>query len=161
VLVDVTPRIETVGVKKIVSFMASGLDGFTSLEEAAAAVRAYNPHRTRQSSPDGLRKNLRERDGRWYWHWDPAFMKIRDEPARDLIDNTARTQGAARNVTVPALLVRGQQSDVVSEQGVAELRALLPTVETVDVSQAGHMVAGDDNDVFTDAVSDFLERARA
>ena len=50
-------------------------DGFGSLEEVADAVQEYNPHRPRPDNLDGLRKNVRRRDdGRWYWHWDPAFM---------------------------------------------------------------------------------------
>ena len=34
----------------------------------------------------------------------------------------------------------------------------VPHAETVDVSGTGHMVAGDDNDAFTAAVADFLDR---
>ena len=32
-----------------------------------ASVAAYLPHRTRPRSPEGLKKNLRHRNGRWYW----------------------------------------------------------------------------------------------
>jgi pimeloyl-ACP methyl ester carboxylesterase len=49
-------------------------------------------------------------------------------------------------------------SDIVSEAGVQELRRLIPHAEVVDVAGAGHMVAGDANDVFNDAVIDFIER---
>ncbi|MBP8182082.1 MAG: alpha/beta hydrolase, partial [Acidimicrobiia bacterium] len=62
----------------------------------------------------------------------------------------------ASALTCPTLLVRDQQSDLLSEQGARELLALLPHAEYVDVTQAGHMVAGDRNDVFTDAVRGFV-----
>ena len=74
VLVDVVPRFEKGGSARIRDFMFSGIDGFTSLEEAADAVAAYLPHRARPRSAEGLKKNLRLRDGKWFWHWDPAFL---------------------------------------------------------------------------------------
>ena len=44
---------------------------------------ADDPHRPRPSNLDGLRKNVRQwDDGRWHWHWDPAFLSVRDEPSR-------------------------------------------------------------------------------
>ena len=42
--------------------------------EAADAVAAYLPHRAKPRSAEGLKKNLRLRDSRWFWHWDPAFL---------------------------------------------------------------------------------------
>lgn len=56
-------------------------------------------------------------------------------------------------------MVRGMSSDVISDESVAELRELIPHAEIVDVKGAGHMVAGDRNDAFTDAVIDFIERS--
>ena len=67
--VDVVPRYEKDGSARIRDFMASGLNGFESLDEAADAVAAYLPYRSKPRSPEGLKKNLRLRDGRWYWHW--------------------------------------------------------------------------------------------
>ncbi len=55
------------------------------------------------------------------------------------------------------MLVRGRASDVLSEEGARQLQALVPHARMVDVAGAGHMVAGDRNDVFNDAVVSFLE----
>jgi pimeloyl-ACP methyl ester carboxylesterase len=158
VMVDVAPRLEEKGIERIAEFMLGNLDGFASLEEVADAVAAYNPHRPRPTNLSGLRKNVRLRDdGRWYWHWDPRFMtpgRI-DEPRS--IRNEERLEDAARALTLPVLLVRGRQSDVLSEAGARHLQALVPHARSVDVAGAGHMVAGDRNDVFNDAVVAFLE----
>jgi pimeloyl-ACP methyl ester carboxylesterase len=158
VLVDVAPRLEPEGVARIGAFMLGHLDGFASLEDVADAVAAYNPHRPRPSDLSGLRKNVRKHDdGRWYWHWDPRFMtpgRI-DEPRS--IRNEDRLERAAQVLTLPVLLVRGRQSDVLSEDGARNLQALVPHARFVDVAGAGHMVAGDRNDVFNDAVVAFLE----
>ncbi len=159
VLVDIAPKVETGGTAEIMSFMRSGLDGFESLDDAAAAIAAYTPNRVRKPNPEGLRKNLRLRDGRWYWHWDPAFLREGDEPTRqsDSIVRYERARDAAIAIAVPTMLVRGKQSDVVSEEGAKELLELIPTATMIDVAGAGHMVAGDDNDVFSGGLKGFLD----
>lgn len=159
VLVDIAPKVESAGTAAIMDFMSSGLGGFDSLDDAAAAIAAYTPNRVRTPNPKGLRKNLRLRDGRWYWHWDPAFLRHGDEPTRqtDSIVQYERARNAAASITVPTMLVRGTQSNVVSEEGAKELGELIPTAKLIDVTGAGHMVAGDDNDVFSGGLKDFLE----
>jgi pimeloyl-ACP methyl ester carboxylesterase len=157
ILVDVTPRLELEGIDHILEFMTGNADGFASVEQAAQVVSAYNPHRRQTADTRGLEKNLRLRDdGRWYWHWDPRFM---DGDHRDRVARIGqRMQEAAGKIDIPTLLVRGQQSDVVSAQGAKELQALIPHLMFVDVEGAGHMVAGDKNDLFNVAIIEFLQR---
>lgn len=158
VLVDVAPRLEEPGIARIAEFMLGNLDGFASLEEVADAVAAYNPHRPRPTDLSGLRKNVRRReDGRWYWHWDPRFLLGGTDEPRSL-RNEDRLDAAAGALTLPTLLVRGRQSDVLSEEGARHLVSLVPHARYVDVGGAGHMVAGDRNDAFNDAVIEFLRR---
>lgn len=155
VLVDVVPRYEKDGSARIREFMSSGMDGFESLEEAADAVAAYLPYRTRPRSPEGLKKNLRKRNGRWYWHWDPKFLTA---PMDDPFVRVAKLEQAAIDLTIPILLIRGRLSDVVSEEGVKDFLAKVPHAEFVELSDAGHTAAGDDNDAFTDVVVAFVNR---
>ena len=136
-------------------------DGFATLDEVADSIGAYNPHSPRPSNLDGLKKNLRERDGRWYWHWDPAFITGRrgsSDETRMLTEpnrlRAATVEFATRNI--PTLMVRGRQSDLLSEEGAQEYLRLVPHARFIDVAGAGHMVAGDRNDVFNDAVVEFL-----
>jgi non-heme chloroperoxidase len=155
VLVDVTPRLEPTGVVRIISFMTDKPEGFASLEEAADAVAAYRDHRARPSDLAGLAKNLRlGDDGRWRWHWDPKFISADGRTRNTLTPD--RLIEAARGLRVPTLLVRGKLSDVVSLEGAAEFQAAVPHARFVDVTGAGHMVAGDRNDLFTEAVIGFL-----
>ena len=156
ILVDVVPRVEPKGAEKIRAFMHARPDGFANLEEAADAVSAYNPHRPRPSDISGLMKNLRVReDGRLRWHWDPRFL--RDDPPEPPVVAEKLLEAASR-VREPTLVVRGLQSDIVSEAGIEEFRRHLPTLEVFDVAGAGHMVAGDRNDAFNQGVTDFLNR---
>jgi pimeloyl-ACP methyl ester carboxylesterase len=155
VLVDVVPRYEKNGSARIRDFMLGNIDGFGSLEEAADAVAAYLPYREKPRSPEGLKKNLRLRDGRWYWHWDPAFMTA---PGDDPELRTENFERAAADLKVPVLLIRGKLSDVVSPEGVRHFLATVPRAEFVELSNAGHTAAGDDNDAFSGVVVDFVRR---
>lgn len=153
VLVDVVPRPEEVGVTRVIGFLTRHREGFATLDEAGDAVAAYLPHRPKPRSTEGLRRNLRFRDGRWFWHWDPGmFDGIQDDPT----DVITGLEAAARNLTIPTLLVRGKLSDVVSDQGVADFVELVPHAKVVELSGAAHTAAGDDNDAFTQAVCDFV-----
>jgi pimeloyl-ACP methyl ester carboxylesterase len=164
VLVDVAHKLEKSGRDRIGAFMTGNLDGFASLEEAADAIAAYNPHRPRPSDLSGLAKNLRRRpDGRWVWHWDPAFILGKfgsaDETRSSVVD-PGRLGWAVDNLRVPTLLVRGRSSDLLSEEGARDFLARVPHAEFADVAGAGHMVAGDRNEVFNRAILDFLARHR-
>lgn len=152
VLVDVTPSFNLDGVQRIFDFMQEHIEsGFGSLEEAADAVAGYTG-RPRRDDASGMRKNLRERDGRFYWHWDPNFFADRGDGPQ----NPARVIAAARTITLPMLLIRGGASDVVTETQVEEFLEIIPHATYVDVEKARHMVAGDRNDIFTEAVLSFL-----
>ena len=155
VLVDVVPRYEKDGSARIREFMASGLNGFGSLEEAADAVAAYLPHRSKPRSTEGLKKNLRHRDGRWHWHWDPAFLTA---PLDDPFVRVEKLERAAINLRIPIQLIRGRLSDVVSEEGVKDFLDKVPSAEFVELSDAGHTAAGDDNDAFSEVVVQFVNR---
>ena len=157
VLVDIAPRIEPEGAKRITSFMVGRPDGYASLEEVADAIADYTQQRSRPRDLESLKKNLRlGENGRWHWHWDPRFMGA-DGPA-EIVDRR-RLFAAARRLAFPTLLVRGRESDILSDEGVREFLAHLPNAQYIDVGGAGHMVAGDRNDAFTEAVRTFLGRA--
>lgn len=159
VLVDIAPRIEPNGVQRIVQFMTGRPEGFETLEDAARAIAAYNPHRPPPKDLSGLAKNLRRgEDGRWRWHWDPRFMSLGVDGSRPS-RNPVQLEEAARRVTVPTLLVRGRQSDLLSEEGARAFLEQVPHARYADVSGAGHMVVGDRNDAFSQAVLDFLRDA--
>lgn len=155
VLVDVVPRFEKSGSQRIREFMFNHVHGFDSLDEAAEAVAAYLPHRTKPRSPEGLKKNLRHRDGRWYWHWDPAFLT---KPEDDPQVRVEKLEQAAIDLRIPILLIRGKLSDVVSMDGVKDFLDKVRGAEFVELSEAGHTAAGDDNDAFSDVVVQFVNR---
>lgn len=153
VLVDVVPRFESEGTARIRDFMTRHVHGFETLEQAADAIAAYLPHRRRPRNLEGLKKNLRQRQGRWHWHWDPAFVtSAGDDPFVDIEE----LEQAVGQLRIPILLVRGKLSDVVSPDGVEDFLGKVPHARFVELSDAGHTAAGDDNDAFSAAVVEFI-----
>jgi pimeloyl-ACP methyl ester carboxylesterase len=162
VLVDIVPDMDPSGASRIHRFMYDRMEsGFESLDEVADMIQEYNPNRSRPTDLDGLRTNLRQRDGRWYWHWDPKFIDgTAASPPIEVIE-VERINAAVDAILaagVPMLLVRGQMSDLVTQERADAFLARFPQIEFVDVAGAGHMVAGDRNDVFAEAVVEFLAR---
>lgn len=155
ILVDIAPKIDKGGFENIMAFMQQKPEGFVSLDEVAEAINKYQPHRKRTRNLDGLAKNVRlGTDGRYRWHWDPLLLsnklvlKLRQE----------RLDACAARLTLPTLLVRGALSDLLTEEGARAFLKSCPHSEYVNVAGAAHMVAGDRNDIFGNAVIEFLSR---
>ncbi|HEV2680929.1 MAG TPA: alpha/beta hydrolase, partial [Rhodanobacter sp.] len=156
VLVDITPRWETAGVERILTFMQAHPDGFADYVEAAEQIAVYLPQRRERKSEEQLRPLLREgTDGRLRWHWDPALLAggVVQESER----YQPRLQAAAAKIDVPVLLLSGARSDVVSRATVDEFLQLVPHAKHAELSHATHMVAGDANDAFTREVVRFVQ----
>lgn len=167
VLVDITPKFAIDGAKRILEFMSANPNGFVDLNEAADAMSAYNPHRPRPMNTDGLKKVLRlGEDERWHWRWDPSDITSKlgfgdqDDALLEatMHDMSEQMMATARSLTVPILLVRGGQSDLVTPEAVKTFLDAVPHADFVDVAGTGHMVAGDDNDAFTAAVLRFIDQ---
>jgi pimeloyl-ACP methyl ester carboxylesterase len=163
VLVDITPTVNQEGVERIRAFMQEHMDeGFATLEEAAEAIQTYLPHRKRDTNLEGLRKNLRkDDDGRYRWHWDPKFWNGPHPVSTGRTETRERMIASAKGLHVPVLLVRGQRSELVDEEHAREFLELVPHAKLADISGAGHMIAGDRNDIFASAIVSFLEPLKA
>ena len=155
VLVDVTPRWEPAGVQRIQAFMTAHPQGFDSYEHAAEAISTYLPHRRERKTPAQLSALLRNdpESGQLRWHWDPRMLGefvAGSEHLQDMISE------AAASIDIPMLLISGGRSDLVSAQTVAHFLELAPHARHVQLPQATHMLAGDDNDAFIDTLLQFL-----
>ncbi len=155
VLVDITPRWETAGVERILTFMQAHPDGFADYVDAAEQIAGYLPQRRGRKTEQQLRPLLRQSaDGRLRWHWDPALLAGMVQESERY---QPRLQAAAAAVELPVLLLSGARSDVVSQATVDEFLQLVPHARHVDLPDATHMVAGDANDAFTREVVRFVE----
>ena len=154
IMVDIGINPNEDGSNEILNFMRSGSDGFGSIEEASNAISEYLPHRQKPRDFAGLKKNLRlKHDGKYYWHWDPQFI---DVISRDKLAYRKKLESYANFVRVPTLLIKGALSNVLTQKEVDDFLITIPHTEFVEIDKAAHMIAGDRNDIFANAVVSFL-----
>jgi pimeloyl-ACP methyl ester carboxylesterase len=161
-LIDIGHRLEDAGVARIVEFMQR-YDSFVSLDEAASAIAEYLPGRKTQS-PARLTRNLRQRpDGRWEWK-HALGRRLRDASTESPDDSPGDWRGLTEGMdveltqlTCPVLVLRGQRSDVLSDEGAQEVAALIPNARVATINAAGHLAAGDNPESTVSLVRAFLE----
>ena len=159
VLVDIVPNMNIAGAERVKDFMLEhSKTGFASLSEVSEILSKYNPHREKSSDLEGLKRNLRKRGDKWFWHWDPMFISTERGEENPDMRNPVLLNELCSNITVPILLVRGKLSDLVTEAEAKEFLERYPDARFADVSGAGHMVVGDKNDVFARAIIEFLNQ---
>ncbi len=166
VLNDVGPVIQWEALQRIASYLGQN-PSFDSEQIAvdylASISTAFGPHTPEQwralSAP-----LLREREGRWWLHYDPAIalpvkalVNMEDQAAAQQVarDGEAMLWSLYDAITARTLLLRGQQSDLLSEATALEMGQRGPKARCVVFEGVGHaptLVADDQVRV----VRDFL-----
>ena len=134
-------------------------DMFEDEEAVVAHLLRQSPgageERIRQVIPFWYR---RLDDGRYTFKFDPALRnRLRGpaDPAEHRRMATALREKLQR-FTRPVLLVRGENSDILSPEAAADTVAALPNATLVTVPSAGHNVHTDNPRAFRAAVRDWL-----
>lgn len=154
VLADVTPRIDEDVANDVRRFFHESADGFDSLEKAAETLAALTTY-GRPPQPERLRGNMREKDGRFFWRWDPRFVHDRFVKGPDQL---GLLEDSAKDLSTPTLMIRAENSDVVREEHVAHFLSIAPHIETDVAPGIGHMLTGDANDAYAPMILAFLRR---
>lgn len=156
VLVDLTPKLHPAGMQRVQNFLKISMNGFDTIEDAAAVLEKY-AERQIGHNYFRLRNSIRtDLDGRIYWRWDPQAATEKSLARPDIEDLLT---DAASRLQIPTLLVRGTESDLVTDDCVAHFRQTLPSAEVVDIAGGGHLMKTQDLTVFCEATIDFLKRA--
>jgi len=136
----------------------SAHESFGSLEEAAAEIAPYLPHR-KSVRPERLSRNLRQRaDGRWVWKHGYG-RRLRERSEQEPGDWQHVVEGLDRDAAglrCPVLVLRGAASDVLSSQGAEEIASIIPNARLAVVANAGHLAAGDNPDSTVSLIRSFL-----
>lgn len=151
-LADVTPWIDERVGDAMRDGMRAAASGFADLEEAAAMVDGLR-NTAGRGDASRLAAHLRTGDdGRLYWRWDPAFLNdalLRHGGAGGLFE------AEALRLARPVLLMRAELSTITSPEQVETFRAAIPWLRDVTIAGAGHMLTGDVNDAYADAILAF------
>ena len=160
IIVDAGPEAAKEGVDNIVRF-TQGPDELDFDEFVQMAMR-FNPRRTEENIRERMHHRLRQLDnGKWTWKFDKRFR----DPNANLKIGSEITQDQLwekfRQVMVPTLLVRGSESDVLSEDVARRTVKEMKNAHLEIIKGAGHSVPGDAPEGFTEAVRVFLEKIEA
>jgi pimeloyl-ACP methyl ester carboxylesterase len=158
VLLDIAPRMHGDGVDKIIGFVSERMEeGFASLQEAANNINSQFAQSftsevagwaVEESTPrSGWPLSLALGSRAYYW--------AQSDRGRTRANEESRIE-TARALTIPTLLVHGRNSELITSKQAREFRELVPHAVLADVSGAGHMIAGARNDLFMEAVIEFL-----
>lgn len=122
---------------------------FASREEAAQWMYATYPSRSLELSRHRVLHNTRlGADGRYNWKWDPNLYAA--------WSRSENLWGLLGNITCPVLLLRGEDSYVLSRAVGEEMERTLPDCRLVEIAGVGHNIYTDVPDVFRAAVNPFL-----
>jgi pimeloyl-ACP methyl ester carboxylesterase len=169
VLNDVGPVIQWEALQRIGSYLGRN-PSFASEQEAADQLAAistgFGPHTPEQWLALSL-PMLREREGRWWLHYDPALaVPVRAltdhaeaEAAKKIVsDGEAALWALYDAITARTLLLRGADSDLLSRETARAMQGRGPHARCVEFAGVGHaptLVAADQVAV----VYDFLAGA--
>jgi esterase len=153
-LVDVGPDPHPGAIKRIGDFVM-GDPGGGSLEDFVERARAFNPRRDPRLLRYSLRHNLRRTpDGTLTWKYDRR--RLTPEYVASLRRRLQELRKTAETITCPVLVVRGAESDALSDEQAAAFAAALPDGRWDKVENAGHTIQGDNPRGLVQVLTRFL-----
>jgi len=144
VLNDVGPHLDPAALARIGQYVGKA-PAFGSFDEAKAYVStvsaSFGPH-TPEQWDELTRHVVRQVDGPagpWTMHYDPAIAEAfaAIDPAMAVAAEAALWH-VYTNIECPILIVRGEHSDLLTEDTVAGMLARNPHAQRVDVAGVGH-----------------------
>jgi pimeloyl-ACP methyl ester carboxylesterase len=157
VLNDIGPDIEAAGLAGIVAHVSENRTQ-PDLESAAAALESRFPDLSRRDPSvwRRLAENTYRRgeDGRLHRDWDPAIGRAFAHPPEAPRDLWPLFGALA---AIPTLALRGAISPILSQRGLAAMRAARPDLETLTIDDTGHAPTLDEPEAVA-AIDAFLAR---
>ena len=157
VLVDVGPEVSEKGSQIIRKFVTENRE-FADLDDFIDSVQRYDPFRSREHVERTVKYNLLQRaDGTYVTKCDHgprlrATGEHRERDDRFSFDDAAQ-------IRQPVLIVRGEKSNILTNEGATKFANALPNGRLNTVANCGHNVHGQNTPGFLEAVTDFLDTA--
>jgi pimeloyl-ACP methyl ester carboxylesterase len=152
IVIDVGPDVQAEGQRHIREFL-EGTETFESFDWLVERVQRFNPRRPEAQIRGSLINNLKQLpDGRWTWKHDRRRGIRRDRGG----EMNAAAWADLANVQAPTLIVRGAESNILSQQTAMKMQQTISDSRLVEVPKAGHLVQGDNPLGFEHVVRQFL-----
>lgn len=141
VLNDVGPRLDAAAIARIGTYLGAAVS-FASVEEAidfVSVVAAPFGLKERDDWREFVEPTLRRDGERWVLHYDPRIA----EPFKSVTPAEAAAGEAAMwqlydAIDCPTLIVRGETSDLLTPETLAEMAGRGPRPRTAEVPGVGH-----------------------
>lgn len=160
ILVDVGPEAVREGVDNIARF-TRGPDNL-EFEQYVEMAHQFNPRRSVENIRERMGHRLRPAaDGKWTWKFDKRFRDSSSDIVVGSELGSEDTWALFTAVSTPTLLIRGSESDVLSQNVAEDVAEKMPTARLVVIPEAGHSVPGDAPEAFTEAALEFLSETIA
>jgi esterase len=154
VVVDIGPEIAPAGRARVGTLMATAPERFASIEDVITHMRANAPRYTDAMLRHRAQHAVRPLPGGGFtWKYDRA---LRDAIRQGRLRVPADLWPQWRAIACPTLLVRGAESDVLSDETAKRMIDALPAARLVVVPDAGHTVPGDQPAAFQALLREFL-----
>ncbi len=152
-IVDIGPEIVASGSERIRAGVRVS-DIFESRDAAFALQRAANPRPPEAHHRHRVDYSLmRTEDGKWTWRYDRALRA----PATLRPRNPDAAWKSCAAIAVPAQLIRGELSDILSAEVAERMMKTIPNARFDLVKESGHSVPLDAPDGFLAAARNFLK----
>lgn len=157
VMIDTAPQLDHAEIEWLIDFLGGDAEqGFESPAAAVEHLRRFFPDLV--IAPESIEKSLRrDAQGRWHRHWDVRV--VLGERNSVAIGHEARLHADASRIEVPAMLVRAGASQLVSDEAVGQLRAVVPQLELLEMPGLHHLFSGDESLEIMARIEPFLQRA--
>lgn len=153
-IVDTGPETQRRGQNRIQQFRELP-DELDTLEEFAQRVMEYTG-RNHEQTMGSLKYSIRQRaDGKWTWKYDQA---MRAPGFRPTAWTPEQLWDGWRRIDCPALVVRGDRSDIFAASTMERMAAEHHDCATITIANAGHLVQGDNPPDFLAAVRPHIRR---
>jgi pimeloyl-ACP methyl ester carboxylesterase len=154
VVVDIGPEIAPAGRARVGAMMATAPERFATLDEVVRHMRANAPRYTEPMLRHRAEHAVRPAaDGGLTWKYDRA---LRDAIRQGRMRVPADLWPQWRAIACPTLLVRGAESDVLSDETAKRMVDELAVARLAVVPGAGHTVPGDQPAAFQALLREFL-----
>jgi pimeloyl-ACP methyl ester carboxylesterase len=154
VVVDIGPDIAPAGRARVGGLMAHAPEHFATLDDVIAYQRANSPRYAESMLRHRAQHAVRTLSGGGFtWKYDRA---LRDAIRQGGLRVPADLWPQWRAIQCPTLLIRGSESDILTDEIAKHMLDALPHARLAVVPEAGHTVPGDQPAVFQALLREFL-----
>ncbi|MEE8443413.1 MAG: alpha/beta hydrolase [Dehalococcoidia bacterium] len=131
--------------------------GFETIEEAKAWHRERNPNRSDEMLEQRVKYGMKQNwAGWWVLRHDPELYWLLEDGSSGFRQEEQALWEMLGNIPCPVLVLRGQESLLLSSKGAQRMAEATPNAKLVEIPGAGHSIPSDAPDLFKDAVLEFL-----